>query len=280
MNRSDFILTGGYPLKAERLQELQAAYSIFNALGALAGNLTIISGCTLAGSNVGNGFVYINGELLDFRQAAVTPTSTVVIIEEAVNRGFKNGIVKQVHTIRYATFGTDETSWLWTDFKRVDAMSVMMARLDVMEKKTAVFQSGGGMLLWNKPANEIPTGWQEVVDWRGRMPVGYDANQSEFNLMGKTGGAKNKTLSIAELPEHDFKLFSIGEGAAGLTKTYVKSTESAVVNSYGTGWGNDSYVVRGSTTPATLGKSSKVGSGQQFSILNPYRVVLFIEFIG
>lgn len=278
MNKSNFILTGGYPLKVERLQELQAAYSIFNALGALAGDLTIISGCATTSSTVGNGFVYINGELLEFRQAAVTPTSTVIIIEEAINRSFKNGVIKQVHTIRYATFGTADTSWSWTSFKAVDAMSVMMARLDMMEKKTAVFQVGGGMVLWNKPAADIPNGWQEVVDWRGRMPMGFDANQPEFDTMGDTGGAKNKTLSVNELPKHNFHTFSPSSTAT--VNSTVDSSTYPVADSDGTGWGNEVYRIRRSATKPTLGKSSDVGGDQQFSLLNPYRVVLFIEFIG
>lgn len=118
MNKSNFNQTGGYPLTTERLQELQTAHEIFNSFGSLAGNYTIISGCNLSGSTVQNGFVYINGELLEFRQAAVTPTSTVIIIETPVVRSFENGSQKPVHTVRYATFGTAETSWPWSSFKR------------------------------------------------------------------------------------------------------------------------------------------------------------------
>jgi hypothetical protein len=122
MNKSNFNQTGGYPLTTERLQELQTAYEIFNSFGSLAGNYTIISGCNLNGSTVQNGFVFINGELLEFKEAAVTPTSTVIIIETPVIRSFENGggnlNQKQVHTIRYATFGTAEVSWPWSSFKR------------------------------------------------------------------------------------------------------------------------------------------------------------------
>ncbi|WP_289665587.1 hypothetical protein [Flavobacterium panacagri] len=118
MNKSNFNQTGGYPLTTERLQELQTAHEIFNSFGSLAGNYTIISGCNLIGSIVQNGFVFINGELLEFRQAAVTPTSTVIIIETPVMKSFENGNQKQVHTIRYATFGTAEVSWPWSSFRR------------------------------------------------------------------------------------------------------------------------------------------------------------------
>lgn len=277
MNKSNYILTGGYPLNAERLQELQTAYSIFNSLGALAGNLTIISGCTLTGTTVGNGVVYINGEVIDFREADGAGTPDVIIIEEAVNRAFKNGVNKQVHTIRYATFGTADTSWPWSAFKPLDPIVLLMSRLDTLEKKTAVFQSGGGMVFWNKTLAEIPEGWQEVVDWRGRIPAGLDATQPEFNEIGKEGGAKNKTLSVGELPKHSFFTFSPSSTA---TTNTLNSSTYPVVDSDGTGWGNETYRIRGSGTKPTLGKSSEVGGDQQFSLLNPYRVVLFIEYIG
>lgn len=255
MNVTNFNQTGGFPLKTERLQELQTAYSIFNSLGALAGNLTIISGCVLAGTTIGDGFVYIEGELLEFRAGAVTPSSTVIIIEEAVNREFENAEIKTVYTIRYATFGTAATSWPWADFKRVDPVIQLMARLDSIEKKTAVFQSGGGMVFWNKPVADIPAGWQEVVNWRGRIPVGLDSTQVEFNAMGKTGGAKNKTLSINEIPSHTHGF-----------RAYVQEGSNSGSGGEDAGWFQDK-------------QTASAGGGQSFSLLNPYRVVLFIEYI-
>ncbi|MBP4140127.1 hypothetical protein J3495_18850, partial [Flavobacterium sp. P7388] len=157
MNKTNFIQTGGWPLKGERLQEMQTAYQTLNAFGALAGNLTIISGCELVGSTVKNGFVYIDNELLEFREAVVAVDSTVIIIEENVDRAFKNGVVKTVHTIRYATFGTNpEESWLWSDFIRPLEIKTLNARIGLIEKKLAIFQQGGVVFAWFKPLNQIP----------------------------------------------------------------------------------------------------------------------------
>ncbi|MDA6072096.1 hypothetical protein NJT12_20935 [Flavobacterium sp. AC] len=149
MNKSNYILTGGYPLKAERLQEMQTAYQILNAFGSLAGNLTIISGCEIVGTTVKNGFVYIDNELLEFREADVNVDSKVTIIEEAVNKAFKNGVVKQVHTIRYATFGTSEVSWPWSDFvKPLETKSLkgllegIFTRLIAAETKLETIEQG------------------------------------------------------------------------------------------------------------------------------------------
>lgn len=37
---------------------------------------------------------------------------------------------------------------------------------------------------------------------KGRIPVGRDSSQAEFDVLGETGGAKTHTLSIAEMPSH------------------------------------------------------------------------------
>lgn len=261
MNKSNFNQTGGYPLKTERLQELQTAYQILNAFGSLAGNLTIISGCVTVGTTVGDGFVYIDNELFEFRSGVADVDSEVIIIEEPVNRAFENGTAKEVHKIRYASFGTAEQSWLWSDFKRpVETKTIPLdleTRLNLVEKKLAIFQPGGVVFPWFKPVADIPAGFQEVDDMAGRTIIGYDPSQTEFNAIGKPGGAKNKTLTIEEMPPHSHE--------------YSKAIP-----------------VRGydfqDRTPPFGGyeddETSTVGGGQPFSILNPYRVAAYIEFIG
>ncbi|MFH6945098.1 hypothetical protein [Flavobacterium sp. FlaQc-50] len=263
MNNSKFVKTEGYPLTADRLQELQTTFQIFNSFGSLAGDLTIVSGCKIEGTTIENGSVMINGELLEFREAAFSPDSTVIIYEEIVSKPFKNGTVKDIYAIRYASIGTAETSWLWSDFTRLDPIAVIMTRMAILEKKAAVFQAGGGMVLWNKPAADIPAGWQEVVNWRGKMPVGFDDSQVEFKPLGFASGSKNKTLSESELPVISpingtgFQKGGTFGGSTGLT---VGDTAT------------------GDFAPGQLIKP--FGGGQSFSILNPYRVVYFIEYIG
>lgn len=265
MNNSNFNQSNGFPLTTERLQELQTSFEIFNSFGDLAGNYTIISGCETIGTTVMNGRIFIDGELLDFKTAAVTPTSTVIIVETTVVRPFETGSDKQVYTIRYATFGTAETSWPWINFKKpIETKTIpvdLVSRLEILEKKNAVFQAGGGMLLWNKPANQIPTGWVEVIDWRGRMPIGFDSTQVEFNTMGKNGGNKSKQLHIDELPKVNLTIAAKKGGTFG-------GNQGLTVGDYG----------NGDYAPGEFVKP--FGKDEPFSIMNPYRVVLFIEFIG
>ena len=41
-----------------------------------------------------------------------------------------------------------------------------------------------------------------LPDFSGRAGVGLDSTQTEFNSLGKTGGAKTHTLTVSEIPSH------------------------------------------------------------------------------
>ena len=41
-----------------------------------------------------------------------------------------------------------------------------------------------------------------IPNLKGRIPVGFDSSQSEFDTLGETGGAKTHTLTEAQMPSH------------------------------------------------------------------------------
>lgn len=260
MNSSDFIQTGGYPLKAERLQELQTAYSIFNSLGALAGDLTIISGCAVSGSDVGDGFVYIDGELLEFRGGAFDENSTVIIIEEAVNRAFKNGVVKQVHTIRYATFGTNpEASWAWADFYRCDTLKQLQSR---------ILPPGTNPQLYFGSVADIPEGWYLCdgddgrPNLKGMFIAGLDPDDPDYDEIGKTGGAKKVALTAANNGPH--------------SHSYTQYTLDQTVSKNGSG-------IRGlneNNSQSGNFSTGSSGTGTPHENRPPYYTLAYIIYIG
>jgi len=84
----------------------------------------------------------------------------------------------------------------------------------------------------------------------GRVPVGVDAGQTEFNTVEKTGGAKTHTLTIAEMPAHTH----------GLNKKLGGSYVS-----------NNSDVARGDETPSdSAGQTDSRGGGDPHNNLQPY----------
>jgi microcystin-dependent protein len=92
-----------------------------------------------------------------------------------------------------------------------------------------------------------------VPDMRGRVAVGRDSAQSEFNSLGEIGGEKTHTLTIAEMPAHNHSL----PGALIPRGTGAQFRELA-----GTGVNNVS--------------SLNTGGSAAHNNLQPYRVLNFI----
>lgn len=116
MNKLEVNQVGGFPMTTRILDEIQKAHAVFNAFGGLAGNFTILDGCVTVGSNVGNGFVFINGEVLEFRGGLAQ--TKVIIKEDVENLVFQNGNSNPVIKTRYVTFGTGVGAIDWVDFSR------------------------------------------------------------------------------------------------------------------------------------------------------------------
>lgn len=114
MNKQDFNITNGFPLNQAALDRMQTACTIFNALGNIVGDKTIISGCTGTGT-VSNGVVYVNGEVFEFRGGV--QQTTVIIKEDVTNLVYKDNNAYPAVKIRYVEFGTGVGQMNWADFK-------------------------------------------------------------------------------------------------------------------------------------------------------------------
>jgi microcystin-dependent protein len=90
-----------------------------------------------------------------------------------------------------------------------------------------------------------------LPDLRGRVAVGRDGAQSEFDVLGETGGAKTHTLTIAEIPSH--------------THSYGSNTSIAATGvNHGTAFNNGSYT------------SGATGGGGAHNNLQPFLVTNYI----
>ena len=94
----------------------------------------------------------------------------------------------------------------------------------------------------------------------GRVPVGIDSGQTEFDTAEETGGAKTHTLSTAEIPSH-YHLSGYGRDA---TPRYGTTTGLSSVRI-----DNDGNAYNSTSSAHT----SSVGSGNAHNNLQPYIVV-------
>lgn len=310
MKKIDLTKTGGFPMKQKALAYLQDAH--FEILTAIIGHFGlantgnfIISGCEIDGANITPGMMYIDGTLCPFAGQVGDLTTKIAKIETTETAAFKNGtnpVVYFDYTAAENSAGVELSDFTrlpqvpelenvvphWTNITgkpnvvidpAVAPAPSLIDRIIKLEEKNAVFQAGGGMVLWNKPANLIPTGWAEVVNWKGRIPVGVDDSidgtgafvNPEFSPMpppnvgdvktpGRVGGSKKQTLVEDNIPLHSFSYTgSVGTG-----------------NHDDTPGGGTPHYGPGTLQTASYGKLNN----DAINLLNPFRTVLFIEYIG
>lgn len=213
----NFLQTGGVPLTNDLMSLIEQAYGIFEVLGDLAGNLTILSGCTTIGTNVNPGIVSIEGKIYYFEGGQIS--TTVYIHENEIQKTFQDTSTKTLIYEKTVKFGTGAvTSYNWADFIKLETLKeiqtkvnsgvsqsdfdTLIARVNVLELKTAPIINGGIVWAWFKPVNEIPVGWKECLDTRGKTIVGLDPNDIDFANLKGTLGEKKHTLTVPELPSH------------------------------------------------------------------------------
>jgi hypothetical protein len=287
MNKLNLTHEAGYPFDVNFLAFMQSAYSLFNHFGHLAGNLSIISGCEQTGNTISTGTVFINGELLPFEGGAKSDT---IFIKEVTNEvTFEDGFLRPLETIRTVAFGRSvpEKTFNWGDFKRVNNLQELedrkaekktledlkeeVARLKLQKQAVPI----GLIALWGRPASEIPAGWREYVNLRGKMPIGLDPDyvkkpedSQDYQLNGllKYGGERSHKLIESELPIHNhrYKYSNLVVGVHG---------DGAEENEGSGGW-----MLNLNRMPETY--TSNTGGDQPHNNMPPYRVVQFIEYVG
>jgi len=119
--------------------------------------------------------------------------------------------VTGVPTIPTANAGTNTTQAASTAF-----VTTAVAALDQAAINNLVYPVGSiyTTILATAPATLLGMGTWAAFG-AGRVPVGIDASQTEFDTVLETGGAKTHTLSISEIPAHTHAIYRGNAGNAG-----------------------------------------------------------------
>jgi len=144
--------------------------------------------------------------------------------------------------------------------------------------------------IWSGAANAIPSGWylcngsNGTPDLRGKFVVGYDNNDSDFDV-NDTGGEKTKLLGTANLPPHTHTAGSLSATGGNHVHQYID--QYVVINNGYRPWpaSNNDCAQRNINTSGTgahthtiSGTTGNQGGamGQAYDNLPPYYALCYI----
>ena len=185
---------------------------------------------------------------------AVTSTHTELNLLDGVTAN-----TTELNYVDVATLGTAEASKAVTADANKDITGIrnltMTGTLTVGGNTAATLQAvyPVGSIYINASVSTNPATLLGFGTWTafgaGRVMVGVDSGDTDFDAAEETGGAKTKTLSISELPAH--------------THTIAASTSDTDAGG----------ISQGNTTSTTNVNTGSTGSTSAFSLLQPYIVV-------
>jgi hypothetical protein len=176
-------------------------------------------------------------------------------VQTAVNtKADVNGSATESFSATTATAGTNTTQVATTAF-----VTTAVAAVDL----SAVYPVGAIFTTVTAYANSAAvvaviggTTWVSFA--AGKMIMGVDTGDTDFDTVEETGGAKTHTLTTAEMPSHNHN-WAAGEYSGG--------------NDYGTNLLGANNTYASGTGASQSMTTSSTGSGSSHSIMNPYITV-------
>ena len=151
------------------------------------------------------------------------------------------------------------------DMNEIKQVVNSLANLFFPIKKVVIFNDN------DDHSNYLDFTWERIAS--GKMLVGIDSADTDFNTIGKTGGEKEHTLTINEMPAHSHKL----QG-----NTNVVFDESSIypylLASAKRGYAIGDSVVFGDGY--TINDTTNTGGGQSHNNMPPYQVVALWQRIS
>ena len=98
----------------------------------------------------------------------------------------------------------------------------------------------------------------------GKVPVGLDSNDTDFDTLGETGGEKEHTLTVNEMPEHKHQ----GIEWLGNSQYNISLNSGSLATGYKMTW-------TGSSDTSKI-QTASAGGSQPHNIVQPYLVVNYI----
>lgn len=193
-------------------------------------------------------------EMIEAEQ--VNDEDLIMIVQNGVNKkvpaskvgtGQAGGDTLPIGSIMQYSGNTIPENWLLCNGQAVNRNNYS----SLFSKIGTLYGEGDGSTTFNLP------------DLRGRVPVGKDENDTDFDTLGNTGGEKEHTLTIDKIPEHQHYI----HGYSG-----VDYPNYQIV----TGQGGQELAASYNAGGTNKHNTNLVGGGEPHNNLQPYIVQNYI----
>lgn len=150
------------------------------------------------------------------------------------------------------------------DMNEIKQVVNSLANLFFPIKKVVIFNDN------DDHSNYLDFTWERIAS--GKMLVGIDSADTDFNTIGKTGGEKEHTLTIDEMPSHSHDMDEEAFGGGGYKNKMGIRQDG----------GGSSHLVPqyAQTTGYSTYKPTDTGGGQAHNNMPPYQVVALWQRIS
>ena len=228
MNRINFTARENFPLSSDTMEMMQQMIGLSANMASLGGSNYILSGCVDDGTNVSNGVIVVNGELLLFEGGA---KKAKITIQQTSRTLTAFGVeYPEAYVFRTAKF-SETGEYNWSDFVQVLTNKQLQQRIELIRG-----DEPGTVKMWAGRIDRVPSEYKlcngdllsveefpelfenlgvsfggngtnnfALPDLRSRFVVGYDSQNPDYNAINSTkiGGVNNVTLTANQIPEHD-----------------------------------------------------------------------------
>lgn len=230
MNKINFTAKDNFPLSSDTMDMMQKMIGLSANMALLGGANYILSGCVDDGTDVSNGIIVINGELIPFEGGA---KKTKITIQQASKTLTAFGVeYPEAYIYRTATF-SDAGEYDWSDFIQVLTNKQLEDRVDSLRGEETGF-----VKMWSGRIDRIPDDYRlcngdtvttaqypelayslgketeesfTLPDLRKRFVAGYDNATEGYAAIGVTGGQETVTLTKEQMPNHAHEIEFVEE---------------------------------------------------------------------
>lgn len=219
---------GKFPLDTEGLTALQNNERLLAAIGALGGDLYILSGCEDKGKA---GYVFVKdtdgdyplGEVLRVEKGQ--EADTLCLVTDGVDVTAEQVTYTGAYTTRHLEWGTGTKMYSYSAFKKLDSVATMMKTIAALRQRVEEIQPEaiGTIKMWpsatkgpgGKELSDADSKWKlcdgtatptgkdyetilglvgnKLPDMKGQFVVGYSPEHSEYGyIVDNAGEIKNR----------------------------------------------------------------------------------------